>query len=184
MTKNVTIDGLISAINDIVDELILIENKPTVEINKEGVTPSETLTTLTQGDTTYSIASGGAYSIDILAGDMTATYTGTTPSYALESTKTSIAAGKHYSDYDELCVVTIGQQTASESVPRAYYYTKIPVWALSHCDGNLGVTVCTMYSYNGTAGQGTRVCIYPDDSYRNDWYNYASPIAILGIKYN
>ena len=155
-----------------------------VEINKEGVTPSETLTTLTQGETSYSIASGSR-SVEILAGDITATFTGATPSYALPSADTSLPDGKHWLDYDEIIIVTIYQQTPSANVPRLYEYKSIPTWAFQtgHNDSNYGVTVTCTDNFNGSAGQGARVCLLADDKYRNDWCNYASPIAILGVKY-
>lgn len=59
MTKTVEIEYLIEVLGYIGDELSNIADKPTVEINKEGVTPSEVATTLTQGDTTYSVGGGG-----------------------------------------------------------------------------------------------------------------------------
>lgn len=127
---------------------------------------------------------GGSYSVEILAGDMTATYAGAQPTYILPTTKTSLTDGKKWSDYDEIYIVTIFQQSATNVTPRLYQYKKFPVWALSHCEGDYGVTVTTTENFNGSASQGTRVCIYPDDSYKVDWYNYASAIAILGIKYN
>lgn len=48
-------------IRDVAAAIEAIENTPTIEINKEGVTPTETLTTLTQGDTSYSVAAGGGF---------------------------------------------------------------------------------------------------------------------------
>ena len=182
MTKSVEIKWLIEVLDWIGQKLDDIANKPTVEINN-GDTPTDTANTISVGGTTYGIGGGGNYTIEVLAGDMTATYTGSTPSYALPTTNTSLPSGKHFSDYDEICIVSISQQTASSAVPRAYWYERIPAWALEHCEGDYGVTVCTLTSYNGSAGSGTRVCLFPDDKYRNDWYNYASPIAILGIKY-
>ena len=46
-------------VRDVAAAIEAIENAPTIEINKEGVTPSETLNTLTQDDTTYSVGGGG-----------------------------------------------------------------------------------------------------------------------------
>lgn len=59
MTRNVEIKYLIEALGYIGDELSNIASKPSVEINKEGVTPTEVATTLTQGETTYSLGGGG-----------------------------------------------------------------------------------------------------------------------------
>ena len=128
---------------------------------------------------------GGGRSIEILAGDITATYTGTTPSYALPTTETSLPDGKHWLDYDEIIIVTIYQQSPTSNVPRLYEYKSIPTWAFQtgHNDSNYGVTVTSTDNFNSSAGQGSRVCLLADDKYKNDWYNYASPIAILGVKY-
>lgn len=59
MTKAVEIKYLIEVLGYIGDELANIADKPTVEINKDGVTPTEVATTLTQGETTYSVGGGG-----------------------------------------------------------------------------------------------------------------------------
>ena len=128
---------------------------------------------------------GGSRTIELLAGDITATYTGATPSYALPTTDTSLPDGKHWLDYDEIVIVTIYQQSPSSNVPRLYEYKSIPTWAFEtgHNDSNYGITVTCTDNFNGSAGHGARVCLLADDKYRNDWYNYASPIAILGIKY-
>lgn len=66
MTKNVEVKWLIEALNYIGDELSNIADKPSVEINKEGVTPTEVATTLTQGETTYSLGGGGGFAPTLL----------------------------------------------------------------------------------------------------------------------
>lgn len=54
-------------IRDVAAAIEAIENIPAIEINKEGVTPIETLTTLTQGDTSYSVGGGGGFTPTPLA---------------------------------------------------------------------------------------------------------------------
>lgn len=66
MTRNVEIKYLIEALGYIGDELSNIASKPSVEINKEGVTPTEVATTLTQGETTYSVGGGGGFAPTLL----------------------------------------------------------------------------------------------------------------------
>lgn len=125
----------------------------------------------------------GGRTIELIVGDMTATYTTSIPTYVLPTVNTALPDGKHWTDYDEIIIVSITQQTPSSNSPQLYEYKSIPVWALSHCVGDYGVTVTTHASYSAGASTGTRICIFPDDKFRNDWYNYAAPIAILGVKY-
>ena len=66
MTNTVEIEYLIEVLGYIGDELSNIADKPTIEINKDGVTPSEVATTLTQGDTTYSVGGGGGFAPTLL----------------------------------------------------------------------------------------------------------------------
>lgn len=144
---------------------------------------TEELNKLQIEDTVYSVGSGGGgggRTIELIVGDMTASYILATPTYALPTSKTALPTGKHWSDYDEIIIVSIPQQTPSSIEPQRYFYTSIPTWSLSHNIENYGVQVTT----NTNTNQGTRVAIFPDDYYQNLWYNYAAPIAILGVKYN
>lgn len=67
MTNTVQINNLNETLAYIGDELSIIAEKPPVEINKEGVTPTETAETITIGDDSYSIGgSGGGFAPTLL----------------------------------------------------------------------------------------------------------------------
>lgn len=142
---------------------------------------TEELSKLQIEDTVYSVGSGGGNTeYTILYGDMSATYGGTTPSYALPLTRTPLPEGLHFRDYDEICVVSIPQMTVTADQAPAYFYNTIPIWALDHKQEETnGICFNTVTGAN----VGTRVSIFEDDTFINNWYNYASPIAILGIKH-
>lgn len=183
MTKAVEIEHLIEVLGYIGDELSNIADKPTVEINKEGVTPSEVATTLTQGDTTYSVGGGGGAKTELIIGNMQASFTTSTPSYVLPGQLGAwqdLPEGKHFSDYDEIMLVVIYQMTPTVNSPQRYTTMSVPTWMLDTGNNlqDLGVEIASTNS-----STGARVAIRKDDKYNVEWYNYGSPIALLGIKY-
>lgn len=181
MTKTVEIKWLIEVLDWIGQNLYDIASIDPVVANPYE-TPTETLNTIAIGPTVYSVGGGGGRTVDFLAGDLSATYTSSLPSYNLPTTDTALPSGKHWLDYDEIIIVSITQMNATALNPRWYLTATIPTYLLQtgNNEGNYGVTVVTP---TASANIGTRVILYPNDTYKTDWYNYASPIAILGVKY-
>ena len=94
MTKSIQIKWLIEVLAYIGDELNNIANKPSLEINKDGVTPTETATTLTMGDVTYSVGGGGGFAPSPLTLTLPAT----------QSSGTDIPVNEDLSNYNWIMI--------------------------------------------------------------------------------
>lgn len=177
MVNNVIIDGLIPALNDVIDELILIENKPTIEINKDGVTPSETADTLTQGDVTYSI--GGSSSTEVIMGDLDRVYGTSTDNYIGTFNQwDSIDSNKHFKDYDEIILIGVMQSEVLTGTFRRFE-DRTNVNILKHYD-----KLFKDYFPEGNSSNYIKYALdYTNDKFYLYNFNYLCPIALLGIKY-
>lgn len=128
------------------------------------------------------LGSGG--SVELIVGNMQASFTTSTPSYILPNSQigawNDLPEGKHFADYDEIMLVVIFQMTPSDAQPQRYVTQSVPVWMLDTGNNlnDYGVEIAIVP--NNT---GARVAIRKDDKYNVEWYNYGSPIALLGIKY-
>lgn len=179
MTKNIEVTHLIGTLEYIGDELSNIANKPSVEINKEGVTPTETAETITIGDDSYSIGGGGgSYSMDVIMGDLNRTY-GTTPSNYIGTFNQWVAIdnGKSFSDYNAIMIVGLPQGTGS--VGKWFDDDTVPVELLKHYD--------KVQRKFGMRSSTTQYIEYALDYTNNKFYlinfSYFCPIALIGIKY-
>ena len=163
-------------IRDVAASIEAIENTPTIEINKEGVTPSETLTTLTQGDTTYSVGSESAF--DVIMGGLDREYGTTTSNYiGTYNQWDSIDAGKSFADYDEIILV-IKPQTAP-AYGEKVYTAIVNVELLKHYD---------KYALYTFPEGGSTVYVkcgldYTNDKFYLENFNYMCPIALVGVKH-
>ena len=180
MIKNIEVTHLIGTLEYIGDELSNIANKPSVEINKEGVTPTETAETITIGNDSYSIGGGsGSYTVDVIMGDLDRTY-GTTPANYIGTFNQwdSIDSDKHFKDYDEIILVGVMQaEVLAGTYRRLEDRTNVNI--LKHYD--------KLFKDYFPEGNGTNYIKYALD-YTNDKFylynfNYLCPITLLGVKY-
>lgn len=177
MTKTVEIEYLIEVLGYIGDELSNIAEKPTVEINKEGVTPSEVATTLTQGDTTYSVGGGGGVTTEVIMGGLDREYGTATSNYiGTFNAWESIDAGKSFTDYDEILLICKGQNSP-------IYGTKIMIdriekSMLQHYD-----KICKYYYPEGNTLYVKYGLDYTNNKFYLENWNYCCPIALVGVKY-
>lgn len=127
---------------------------------------------------------GGGGSVELIVGNMQASFTTSTPSYILPNSQigawNDLPEGKHFTDYDEIMLVVIFQMTPEVNQPQRYVTMSVPTWMLETGNNlqDLGVEMSIMPN-----NIGARVAIRKDDKYNVEWYNYGSPIALLGIKY-
>lgn len=149
-----------------------------VEINKTGVIPSETLTTLTQGDTSYSIATGG-YTIDVLMGDLDRVYGTTTDNYiGTFGQWVDIDNGKSFSDYDEIILVSCTQIDDTATGAKNRVVSIRPTYLLEYCDKLF------IEEYHGNTTIYVRVSLdYTNNKFYLNNFNYLCPIALLGVKH-
>lgn len=147
-----------------------------VEINKQGVTPSETLTTLTQGDTSYSFSSEPI--VETIMGGLDREY-GTTASNYIGTYNQwdSIDTGKSFADYDEILLICKKQTTPTYGT--AIVIDRTDVSLLQHYD-----KTC---KYMFPDGNNTIYVKYGIDYTNNKFYlenwNYCCPIALIGVKH-
>ena len=177
MTNTIQINNLNETLGYIGDELAIIAEKPPVEINKDGVTPTEIAETITIGDDSYLIG-GGSYSIEIIMGDLDRTY-GTTPANYIGTFNQWVAIdnGKSFSDYDAIMIVGLPQ--GSGSVGKWFDDDTVSVELLKHYD--------KVQRKFGMRSSTTQYIEYALDYTNNKFYlinfSYFCPIALIGIKY-
>jgi len=127
---------------------------------------------------------GGGGSVELIVGNMQASFTTSTPSYVLPNSAlgawNDLPEGKHFADYDEIMLVVIFQQSPSDAQPQSYATMSVPTWMLD-TGNNLNDYGVNMYVMPNN--RGAQVAIRKDDKYNVENYNYGSPIALLGIKY-
>lgn len=128
------------------------------------------------------LGSGG--SVELIVGNMQASFTTSTPSYVLPNSAlgawNDLPEGKHFADYDEIMLVVIFQMTPADNQPQSYATMSVPTWMLE-TGNNLNDYGVNMYIMPNN--RGAQVAIRKDDKYNVENYNYGSPIALLGIKY-
>lgn len=161
---------------DIAAAIEAIETTPTVEINKEGVTPTETLATLTQGDTTYSVSSESV--VDTIMGGLDREYGTTTANYiGTYNQWDSIDSGKSFADYDEILLIC--KKQTDPTYATAIVIDRTDVSLLQHY-----VKTC---KYMFPDGNNTIYVKYGLDYTNNKFYlenwNYCCPIALIGVKH-
>lgn len=163
-------------VRDVAAAIEAIENTPPIEINKEGVTPTETLTTLTQDDTTYSVGSESAF--DVIMGGLDREY-GTTPANYIGTYNQwdSIDAGKSIADYDE--IILICKKQTNTTYGTAIVIDRTEVSLLQHYD-----TTCKYYFPDGNNTVYVKYGLdYTNNKFYLENWNYACPIALIGVKH-
>jgi len=179
MTKNVEVTHLIGTLEYIGGELSNIANKPSVEINKEGVTPTETAETITIGDDSYSIGGGsGSYTVDVIMGDLDRTY-GTTPANYIGTFNqwVDIDSGKSFSDYNEILLIMKPQANPT-------YGTKV----YTHIVNSSLLQHYNTYAIYAFPEGGSTTYVrcgldYTNNKFFLENFNYICPIALIGVKY-
>ena len=122
---------------------------------------------------------GGSYTVDVLMGGLDRVYGTTTDNYiGTFGQWVDIDAGKSFSDYDEIILVSCPQADDVPTGSKNRVLSIRPTYLLEYYD-KLNIN-----EYYGTNTVYVNVALdYTNNKFYLINYNYLCPIALLGVKY-
>ena len=121
---------------------------------------------------------GGGSTTEVIMGGLDRVY-GTTPANYIGtfSQWVDIDAGKSFSDYDEIILLSCLQGDHIATGSKSRIFTRVPKYVLAYYDKLYNEDYCGSAYY-------VKYCLdYTNNKFYLDNWNYLCPIALLGVKY-